>query len=230
MTHHTRTLRATALSIGITLPLWLGGCASQQPEAEPDPIRSGDAKAPVGMTDPRYSGFLVDYARLRPSPRHPGTLYEQSAKLASYTAFIVEPMAVLPARTARGTPVTDAEAKELARTLHEETVEAIRATHPVVTEPGPNVAVIRAAVTALAASHVDAATGQIQIGGAAVEIEILDSITRERVAAAVESDVVRDAAEPMGEDRFSDARLVFRHWASRLYLWIRDAKELATHP
>lgn len=229
MAHPTRTLRAAALSVGLTLPLLFAACASQ-PDAEPDPVRSGDAKAPVGMVDPRYSGFLVDYSKLRPSPRHPTTLYEQSAKLASYTAFIVEPMTVLPARTARGTPVTDAESRELARALHEETVEAIRSGHPVVTAPGPNVAVIRAAVTALAASQVDPATGQVQIGGASVEIEIVDSLTRERLAAAVESDVVRDAAQPMGEDRFSDARLVFRHWASRLYLWIRDAKELATHP
>ncbi len=222
-------MHVASIPLGVLLTLLVGACASQ-PEAEPDPLRPTDAKAPAGFVDTRYSGFLVDYAKLRPSPRHPSTLYEQSAKLASYTAFIVEPMIVLPARTARGTSVTDAESRELARILHEETVEAIRATHPVVTEPGPNVAVIRAAVTALAASQVDPATGQVQIGGAAVEIEILDSLTRERLAAAVESDVVRDAAQPVGDDRFSDASLVFRHWASRLYLWIRDAKELATHP
>lgn len=222
-------MHVASIPLGALLTLLVGACASQ-PEAEPDPIRPTDAKAPAGFVETRYSGFLVDYSKLRPSPRHPSTLYEQSAKLASYTAFIVEPVSVLPARTVRGTSVTDAESRELARTLHEETVEAIRATHPVVTEPGPNVAVIRAAVTALAASQVDPATGQVQIGGAAVEIEILDSLTRERLAAAVESDVVRDAAQPVRDDRFSDANLVFRHWASRLYLWIRDAKELATRP
>ena len=60
--------------------------------------------------------------------------------------------------------------------------------------------------------------------------EIVDSVTRERLAAAVEADIVDDAGEPDAADPFSDARLVFKHWAARLNLWLRDADRLATRP
>lgn len=229
MTHNIPALRSPAIAAGLSITLFLGACVSE-PTPAPDRTRPDDAKAPAGLTDTRYSGFLGDYSKLRTSPRHPGTLYEQSAKLASYTAFIVEPMTVLPSRTARGVSITDAESTELAKALHEETVEAIRSGHPVVTAPGPNVATLRAAITALAVSRVDPVSGQVQIGGASVEIEIVDSVTRQRLAAAVETDVVRDTTQVISADPYADSRLVFRHWASRLYLWIRDAKELATHP
>lgn len=225
-----RTL-SHALLISLLAASPLAGCASSTPsQPEPDPVRPADAQPPAAFPATRYSGFLGDYARLRQSPRHPGALYEQSARLSSYNAFIVEPITFLPQRTVRGTRITNAESAELAAALHEETISALSLLYPIATEPGPNVAVIRAAITALAGARVDPETGQTQIGGASVEIEILDSTTRERLAAAIESDVVRDATQPIEEDPFSDARLVFRHWAARLNLWLRDADQLATRP
>ncbi len=227
--HPVKTLRTSVLLVGTLLPLWLVGCASTPP-ADPDPTRSDDARSSVAFREVSYSGFLGDYSKLATSPRHPGTLYDQSARLTDYDSFIVEPITFLPAKTVRGTRISDTDAAELARALRDETIAALSLLHPVVETPGPRVASIRGAITALASSRVDPATGQVQIGGAAVEIEIVDSVSRERLAAAVESDVVRDASQPIQGDPFSDARLVFRHWAARLNLWLRDAAELATRP
>lgn len=203
---------------------------SSSPSVNPDPTRPDDAQAPASYPATNYSGFLHDYSKLRPSPRHPDTLYEQSERLAGYDSFIVEPITFLPERTVRGTTITTKEAADLCRALREETVTSLSVLHPVGDTPGPRVAVIRAAITALAAARVDPVTGQILIGGATVEVEILDSLTRERLAAAIESDVVRDAAQPVQGDPYSDARLVFGHWAARLNMWLRDAAELATRP
>lgn len=175
-------------------------------------------------------GWLGDRSGLRPSPRHPTTMYEQSARLVSYAAFIVEPMECLAQQTVRGVAMDDAERTALAAALREETVRSLATVYSIVTEPGPGVATIRAAITGVAASRRDPVTGELRIGGASVEMEIVDSVTRERLAAAVEADIVDDAGEPDAADPFSDARLVFKHWAARLNLWLRDADRLATRP
>lgn len=227
--HPANTIQTSVLVGAALAAVCLSGCASAPPP-EPDPTRSDDARAPAAFRDVTYSGYLGDYSRLVTSPRHPGTLYEQSARLSGYGSFIVEPFTFLPERTVRGERISDGDASELARALRDETVAALSLLHPVVEKPGPGVATIRAAITALAGSRVDPSSGQVQIGGAAVEIEIVDSLTRERLAAAIESDVVRDSSQPIAGDPFSDARLVFRHWAARLNLWLRDSAELATRP
>ena len=63
-----------------------------------------------------------------------------------------------------------------------------------------------------------------------VEADIVDSLTGKRVAAVVESDVVHDIDAGRSNDPFYDARLVFRHWAGRLNLWLDNPDGLATQP
>ena len=195
-------------------------------------IRVKDPEAARALTSAATapSGWLGDRSNLKQSPRHPGTLYEQSARLASYRSFIVEPMEFLPSETVRGVEIDPADGAALAAALRDEAVRSLSAVYSVVIEPGPGVASIRAAITGVAASSKDPATGVISIGGASVEIEIVDSVTRERLAAAVEADVVDDAGPPKPGDPYSDARLVFGHWAARLNMWIRDADRMATRP
>lgn len=198
-------------------------------------VESSDGRAPDegvarALDAGASGGWLGDRSNLRPSPRHSDTLYEQSARLASYRSFIVEPIEFLPSATVRGLPIDAADGAALASTLREETIRSLSAVYTVVATPGPGVASIRAAITGIAASSKDPVTGAVRIGGASLEMEIVDSVTRERLAAAVESDVVDDAAAPGGADPYSDARLVFGHWAARLSMWIRDADRLATRP
>jgi hypothetical protein len=52
-------------------------------------------------------------------------------------------------------------------------------------------------------------------GGAAAELEILDSLSGKRLAAAIDSQRVHPSQDDTS-DAFSETRIVFRHWASRL--------------
>lgn len=218
----TSTARIRVVEADGTKPV--GSVESSDAARDTDPGAARELDAAAG------GGWLGDRSNLRPSPRHSDTLYEQSARLASYRAFIVEPMEFLPSETVRGLPIDGADGAALAAALREETIRSLSAVYTVVATPGPGVASIRAAITGVAASSKDPVTGLVRIGGASVEMEIVDSVTRERLAAAVESDVVDDAAAPAGADPYSDARLVFGHWAARLSMWIRDADRLATRP
>jgi hypothetical protein len=173
------------------------------------------------------SGFLRDYSRLQPSPRHPTTRYEQAASFSSYTSFIVDPVVVLPGETTRGVPIDGADAAALADALRSELSDALALRNRLASAPGPNVGRIRAAITAVARSD-RSGSARATIGGAAVEAEFVDSITNKRIAAVVESDIVQDLDAGTSADPLYDARLVFRHWAGRLNLWLENPDELAT--
>lgn len=171
---------------------------------------------------PVQSGFLGDYSNLKPSPTHPGSYYEQSPELRSYRRFMVDPVQVLAKKTARGAVIDDRTARDLAESLRAELAAAAGRNGTVVDAPGEGVARIRAAITSIARSRGSGDTvGTSQLGGASAEIEIVDSITRQRLGAAIEADTV-DVFESAGGPRpdYADAKLVFQHWSARLNLWL----------
>jgi hypothetical protein len=217
-----RDRSAPAVACGALLAFVIAcGCAQNSTSESP---RLREA-APESVERAPRSGFLKDYSRLKPSPTHPTALFEQSDQLAAYRSFIIDPVEVLCDRTGRGEPL-DADARRaLADAARAEAIDALGITSTIVEKPGPGVARIRSAIVAVASSR-RSDTGQDQIGGAAVEMEIVDSLTGQRLGAAVENDVVR--VRETGDDaagRFTDARLVFRHWAARLNQWIMRARE-----
>ncbi len=192
----------------------LAACAGDTARSKPD-------------LQPQFSGFLGDYTHLRPSPRHEGTLYQQKRSLAAYRVFIVEPIKILVDRTVAGVAIDDATKARLASDLHRQVVETLAINYKVVNAPGPGIAIIRGAVTQLARSRTTEG-GTIVIGGAGIEAEIVDSVTGERLGAVVEADVAEGLTDPRINDPYQDARLVFRHWAARLNLWLQSADELGT--
>lgn len=194
----------------------LPGCYSVPATPASPPQRPTELEAPQPP-----SGFLSDYSTLKPSSKHPRSRVMEKMVLGTYRTFMIEPVRVLPETTVRGLPITPADAEELSSRAKLELVDAIRSSYAVTQAPGPGVASIRAAITHVAQSQ-RTASGKVQLGGAAAEVEIFDSVTHERLAAAVESDVVGPAETGAnGSDKFRDAELVFEHWSARLVLWLQ---------
>lgn len=173
------------------------------------------------------SGFLTDYSRLEPSPTHPGAWYEQWVELMDYDAFIVDPIQVLATTTADCKPIDPDTAADLASKLRSEVTEALSVSgFRVVTEPGARVARIRGAITEISRTRRRSADSgsEVQLGGAACEMEISNSVTGKRLAAAVERDKGENEFRKGTSDPYFDAKLVFRHWAARLGLWLRGMR------
>jgi len=224
---------SASLVVGLFIFGGIPGC-HQEPAGSvetPGPARPDPAKpapTPQVAPTPSYSGFLQDYSQLKRSPRHANTMYQQRKLLSAYTSFIVDPVKFLPETTAGGAAVTNSEAESLAADLRAQVVESLSINYQVVTEPGTGVARIRSAITQVArARHGD--NGSLRVGGAAVEAEIVDSLTGERLGAVVEGDIATPSIG-LTTDPYEDAHIVFQHWAARMNLWIRDAKDLATEP
>jgi hypothetical protein len=216
------TRLASSLSaLAIAAIAIMGGCAGNHPA---DQWRKDRTAAP-GVVGVSESGFLGDYSKLVPSPRHPDTRYEQTAAFATYGAFHIEPFIVLPDTTARGVELSEADKTEIAADMADELRSALSKRYRVVDGPGEGVASVRGAITAVARGG-RSPDGEPWLGGASIEVEIVDSLTNKRVAAAVESDSV----DPLDEGRsgeegsdFYDARMVFRHWSHRYVRWVDAA-------
>lgn len=154
-------LRCTLL-----LALALGGCSSS-PQA-------------------RQTGFLSDYQRLeRIAPQHMGFL---SPELRDLRAYIVEDPQVLIPVEKLSVPERD----ELARHLKSRALEVIESRGFAITSSaGPGTGRVRLAITDIAEStwwmkiHPGARLAGAGTGGAAMEGEIVDSVTGRQLAAAV---------------------------------------------
>lgn len=223
-----RTVQVHRLFVSLALGLSLGGLAS----CESAPTRSSDV-ATTRLGKPTASGWLARADTLKPSPYHDHALFWQSPKLKGYEKFYVDAVVVVPVKTERGVLIDAATSEQLSTDLRDAVLEELGPAVTIVHEPGPGVATIRGAITRVARSRSAADRGGAQVGGAAMEVEIVDSVTRERLAAAVESDVVDDpdvlpsrvaSGDAAGIDPWYDAKVVFGHWAARLRMWLVRAR------
>ena len=219
---HSKSLIIPLSAISVALLSCFAGCAGNHPA---DQWRKDRTAAP-GIVEVSDSGFLGDYSKLVPSPSHPDTRYEQTAAFAKFSSFHIEPFIVMSDTTARGIELSEADKQELASDLADELRSAISAKYRVVDGSGEGVASIRGAITAVALGG-RSPDGEPWLGGSSVEVEIVDSMTNKRVAAAVESDSI----DPLDEGKrgetgsdFHDARMVFRHWSHRYVRWVDAAK------
>lgn len=237
-----RIARRAVLIVTVAALVGTGGCSSGAKPPKSAAAQTDDTApqaSAAGVTDPgtpraaihaipERTGFLRDYSRLVPSPRHAETLYEMTSSLSKYTEFMIDPVQILPPSSARGAMIDPAAAADLAAGLRAEIVDALTEPFVVVDHVDPRSAArtarIRAAVTEVARSGRDPKTGAVLIGGAAMEFEIVDATTGERLLAAVEADSPDQFERAQGADPYGDARIVFAHWAARLDLALRDAR------
>lgn len=177
--------------------------------------------APV--TEQTRTGFISDYSELE---RVSDNAYRYtSPELKQYSQFMLDDPEILFERAvaSEDREFTDKEIGELGAYFRQRLEKALTENnaYEVVEEPGPGVARLRIAITALDAtdgalnvSIVTKATGA-GLGGAAMEGELVDSVTNEQLAAAVQwgsgSRVLR-----AGFTKLGDAKLQINHWTKNL--------------
>jgi hypothetical protein len=133
---------------------------------------------------PPPSGFLSDYARLEKVDQ--SRLRYVSDDLAAYDAYLIDPVAIRVLNAG----LSDAERSEISRHFHDTLVRILTAHgHMVAEAPGPRVARVRVALAGATETvwifnlHPAMKLSGIGAGGAAIEGEILDSVTGEQLAA-----------------------------------------------
>jgi hypothetical protein len=108
--------------------------------------------------------------------------------------------------------------------FHNALVKAVADGYTVVDQPGPNVIRVRAAITDVEPSDPVAkamSVDKIGTGGAEAEMELLDSMSSARLAAAVD---IRQGGQPASRGVWEDTRGAFDDWARRFRVWLDEAR------
>lgn len=182
---------------------------------------------------PRPAGFLGDTSVLAPVPGQPDRLYYErpGADWKSYTSVMLDPVQVCLLPEARERELRREDVSRMTDYFRAKAVEAVQSGYPVVNAPGPGVLRIRAAITDLVPTNVaqnlltTAAVGlAVDMGGASMEAEFVDSVTGERLAAVVDRKTGSPLALVENFTTWDHARAAFDEWAQELRKALDEAR------
>ncbi len=176
-------------------------------------------------------GFLSDYSKLEQVSATSYRYIATGNRLKQYSKFLVDPVVLdwhegsrIPGQLEAG-KVTQAEMVELGNYLHRAVVSSLAERYPIVQQAGPGVAKVRVALTDVQSAtprlgdnpRVGAGTGQ-----AAMEAEVLDSVTGEQIGAIMEISRGGSYGLRILED-WSQPKAVMKQWARRFRRYLDDA-------
>jgi hypothetical protein len=175
------------------------------------------------------SGFLGDYSQFRYREDRGGILAweRRGVRWIEYQRLMIDQPVIYLHPEAGGIEGDRERFEELATAFHQRLLAAVKDSYPVVDQPGPDVLRIRCAITnVMTTERARALRDQedfevpVDIGGASIEGEFLDSISGARLLAFVDT---RSEARPGGVGvyaRWEDARKAFDDWARRFRGWL----------
>jgi hypothetical protein len=206
----------------------------------------------MAKEDKTFSGFLGDpqvYKQMKPGPEGGVKLrwLKPGVDLKVYNNFMVDSVIFFFADKSEYKGIDPQEMKELADKFNQALVAAFKDKYPIVTEPGPDVARIRIAITNVKASSpgVSAVTSILPIGLAVsavkkgatdswsgggatgAEMMLLDSTTNDVIGMAVD-----DKTAAFGErfSKWGSAEEAFKFWSERIVTFMDGVKGIKREP
>ena len=190
--------------------------------------------AASGMTDVKKAGFLSDYSMMKPGGDDRAALLyiKPGADFKQYNKLMFERVVVLFADNAQYREIDPTMLKELTDYYQNALFAAVKGGYEIVDQPGPGVMRVRVAITGVkpsspvantlstivpvgivASGATKAVSGDnLGTGEAATEMEMLDSQSGERLAAAVDK---RQGGKMMFRATWTDTKDAFDYWAKR---------------
>ncbi len=169
-----------------------------------------------GSSKPKQTGYLSDYSRLQEVSSTSSRYFAPRDTAKQYTKFIVDPVEVFAHQEGESDP----QLGELAAYFRTKLIETLQPDYPVVDRPGQGVARLRIAITDVKSSkwylslHPASKLTGAGAGEAAMEGELVDSVTGAQIAALVESQ--RGSQFELDTfSKFDDSKDVINDWCSR---------------
>jgi len=191
--------------------------------------------ASTGMKKVEKTGFLKDYSLFKKGEDGQAAYgYSRpGANLAKYDKILIDKVCVCLSGQNDASDLEPILLREFADYYDQAITSAVVDRYQIVDEPGPGVLRVRAAITDVKASSpiintlssvsplgisisvaTKIVTGKnLGTGEAASEIEVLDSLTGERLVADIDR---RQGGKMIFRDKWTDTKNAFDHWASRL--------------
>ncbi len=169
------------------------------------------------------TGFISDYTRLEAQSDTSYQYLPDDSVLSKYDKFIVEPVKVYfhEGSEAKKEKISRDDVSKMKRYMEHAISKVIWSHYEVVQNPGPNVAILRTAITDLKKSEILQnvmpptkliGTG---LGGVSLEAELIDSVTGKQIGAIIESQI-GDRLSFDGLNEWGDAKNIMDDWATRL--------------
>ena len=199
----------------------LAGCAAQQ------------------LTSYETSGFLNNYANFKPGGEgQPNLVYLNPGRdLRPYNKLLIDHVVVYFNPESKNKGVDPVQLVELTRYFHQALVDALKDRYPIVDRPGEGVLRIRTAITDVepgspvggavstivpvgaAISIIKKSTtgSNMAVGRASVEIELVDSLSGVRLAAAIDR---REGGKKVVSGKWTAIEEAFEYWAQKLRVWL----------
>ncbi len=189
----------------------------------------------------KHSGFLENYPEFKAGQKGGADFVymKDGVDFNVYNKIMMDHVVFYFSDESRYKGIHPEELKELSDVFHNAIVEALDNAYPLVDKPGPDVMRLRIAVTEVVASKPGmgaistvmpiglvlstikkGVTGtHTGVGQASIEVEILDSMTNERIAAAIDT---RPGGKIEGFTKWGAVKGAFEFWAKRLKLWLDE--------
>lgn len=181
----------------------------------------------------KYSGFMQNYPQFKPGRDKSAKVYvKEGVDFKRYKKIMMDEVVFFFNDANKYKGISPEEMKDLADAWHKDMFDAFKG-YTFTDRPGPDVVRIRTAITDIDVSHParnvvstvvpvglavsivkKAAAGSYPgVGGASMEMEILDSVSGERLAAAIDS---KSGGKISGLSKYGAAKEAFQYWAKRL--------------
>ncbi len=184
------------------------------------------AIASCASSPPPRSGFLADYSNLKPDRYgNPHLLWWEKPDFdwKRYRRLMLDPIVVVYHPEAKNKEIRPDDLKRLTDEFRDAVLSELQGNFPVVDTPGPDVLRVRAAITeiipanpALNVLTTAVAFVPLDMGGAAIEAEFIDSSTNEVMATMVERKLGTPLDLKSGFTSLGHARASFKLWAAEL--------------
>lgn len=193
----------------------------------------------------KQSGFLADYPKFEEGPSGGVDLvyYKEGVDFKSYDKIMMDQVQFFFGEKSEYKGMDAETLKELSEAFHKSMVKALKDDYPFVSEPGPGVLRARFAITevdsaipgvstitsvmpvGIAISLVKkGATGEhMNVGGAAMEAEILDAQTNDRVAVLIDDRKGTKYKIQDGMTKWGYTKEVFGTWAKLFRKFLDEA-------
>lgn len=199
-------------------------------------VATGCATKPV-----KHSGFLINYPEFKSGPKGGADFVymKEGVDFKKYNKIMMNHVVLYFEDDAESQGIHPEELAEMSNAFHKAIVDNLQGAYPLVAEPGPDVMRLRFAITDVVASKpgmgavatvmpVGLALSAVKkgvtgkhtgVGEASIEVEILDSMTNERIGAAIDT---RPGGKMEGFSKWGAVEGAFEFWAKRLRTWLDE--------
>jgi hypothetical protein len=183
----------------------------------------------------KYSGFLENYPSFQPGSKGGVDLVylKEGIDFKAYDKIMMDPAALYFKKDAEYSGIHPDKLKRISDEFHKSMAGALKGAYPLVEKPGKDVLRIRVAITNVAPRKeamraYPAGSGavgmmpHVSVGQASMEAELLDSLTNERIGAAIDTRAGAKTEATVETKKWKDVKAAFDFWAKRLRMWLDE--------